>query len=69
MEKKQAPLASLHDRLTRYIEEKAMHLLTKQLYIKWLAYLGVVLCGIALTCNYALLINSLISPLYIYFNK
>ena len=24
MEKKQAPLASLHDRLTRYIEEKAM---------------------------------------------
>lgn len=52
--------------IRRHIEEKTMHLLTKQLYIKWLAYIGIVLCGIALTCNYALLIDSLISPLYIY---
>ena len=69
-----APIVSIacslltHRFIRRYIEEKAIHLLTKQLYIKWLAYIGVVLCGIVLTCNYALLIDSLISPLYIYNN-
>ena len=53
------------DRLIlKHIEEKNIHLLTKQLYVKWLAYIGVVLCGIALTCNYALFIDSLITPLY-----
>ena len=67
-----APIISIacsqltHRLIRRHIEEKAMHLLNKQLHIKWLAYIGVVLCGIALTCNYALLIDSLISPLYIY---
>ena len=69
-----APIISIacsqltHRLIRRHIEEKAMHLLTKQLHIKWLAYIGIVLCGIALTCNYALLIDSLISPLYIYTN-
>lgn len=48
------------------IVEKDMHLLMKQFYVKWLAYIGVVLCGIALTCNYALLINIFFTPLHNY---
>lgn len=47
------------------IAKENIHLLMKQLYIKWLAIIGVVLCGLALTYNYGLLIKSLLIPIYI----
>ena len=52
-----------HQLIQRYIVNQKKHLLVKQYYAKWLAYIGVVLCGIALTCNYALMINAFITPL------
>ena len=52
-----------HQLIQRYIVNQKKHLLVKQYYVKWLAYIGVVLCGIALTCNYALMINAFITPL------
>lgn len=55
-----------HKLIHQQIEENNQHLLMKQLYIKWMAYIGMVLCGIALTCNYALLVDTLITPIYIF---
>ncbi len=65
-----APLLSMaasvlfHSMIRSYIEESNMHLLMKQLYTKWIAYVGLILGGIALACNYGLFIDSLFTPLY-----
>ena len=53
-----------HKLIQKHIVQKNIHLLMKQLHIKWLAYIGVFVCGIVLTYNYALLVDMLLAPIY-----